>query len=104
MIQYIYLAESFAEKTGIHWPYMVLFIIGACLASIVLVCCSCYRIRKAMNYKRKAEENFESKFYPMKINKLNINHVNLDLTYRNQSSHHSYHNANGNDSLGNYSH
>ncbi|CAF0986525.1 unnamed protein product [Rotaria magnacalcarata] len=73
--------ESFAEKTGIHWPFMVLFIIGACLASIVLVCCSCYRIRKAMNFKRKAEENFEN------------------LTYRNPSSHHSYHNTNGKDSL-----
>ena len=57
-----YLVESFAEKTRLYWPYITLFIIGACIASIVLICCACHRIRKTMYNKRKTKGNFESKY------------------------------------------
>ncbi|CAF3767718.1 unnamed protein product [Rotaria sordida] len=73
--------ESFTDKTGISWPYMVLFIILACLASLILICCSCFKLRKIMSYKRKTENNFEN------------------LTYRNHNSHHSQNIPNGKTSL-----
>ncbi|CAF3682043.1 unnamed protein product [Rotaria sp. Silwood1] len=75
--------ESFADKTGISWPYMALFIIGACLTSLILICCTCHKLRKTTNYKRKTESNFEN------------------LTYRNHNSHHSENSPNGKTSLGN---
>jgi hypothetical protein len=93
----LYLAESLADKTRIYWPYMALFIIGACLASFVLICCSYHKIRKSMYNKRKTN-NFESKF----IKKINfqIKIISLDLTYKNPNSHHSHINSNGKTSLG----
>ncbi|CAF2879252.1 unnamed protein product [Rotaria sp. Silwood2] len=73
--------ESFADKTGISWPYMALFIIGACLASFVLICWSCHKLRKTMYYRRKTETDFDN------------------LTYRNHNSHHSQNGPNGKTSL-----
>ncbi|CAF1365858.1 unnamed protein product [Adineta steineri] len=69
--------DIFTEKARIYWPYLALFVIGACLGSLVLICCSCHKMRKSMHNKRKATENFEN------------------LTYQNHDSHHSHSNSNG---------
>lgn len=55
------LVESLVEKTRMYWPYMAVFVIGACLASLFLACCSCQQARKAMFSKKKPKGNFESK-------------------------------------------
>jgi hypothetical protein len=94
---HFYLAESLAERTRTYWPYMTLFTIGAFLASFVLICCLCHKIRQIIYNKRIAKGNFESKYFLRRlIIEMNIFH--LDLTYRNHNSHI---NSNGQTSLGN---
>ncbi|UJR14833.1 hypothetical protein I4U23_001818 [Adineta vaga] len=70
--------QTFAEKTRTYWPFMALLIIGACLGSLVLICCSCNKARKTTPSKRKTNGHIEN------------------LTYQNHNSHS---NSNGKMSL-----
>jgi hypothetical protein len=56
------LAESLADRTRTYWPYMTLFTIGAFIASFVIICCLCHKIRKSMYNKRIAKGSFDGKY------------------------------------------
>ena len=81
------LVESLVEKTRGYWPYMALFVIGACLASIALVCCSCRQLRKTMSQKRKTKANPESKCRDEGSRDQSSTDITSDLTYHNHNSH-----------------
>ncbi|CAF1279939.1 unnamed protein product [Adineta ricciae] len=55
--------QTFAEKTRFYWPYMILLILGACLGSLILICCSYNKIRQKSQSKRKTNGHIESMTY-----------------------------------------
>ncbi|CAF1147647.1 unnamed protein product [Adineta steineri] len=54
--------DMIPKKVPIYWPYLALFVIGACLGLLVLIYCSCHKMRKSMLNKRETTENFERRF------------------------------------------
>ena len=90
--------ESLVDKTRIYWPYMGLFVVGACLASLILICCSCHQIRKAMHNKRKTKGNFDGKLSKKITYWIEI--IYSGITYQNHNSHHPHTNSYGKQSLG----